>query len=360
MNQSQDDRLPRKTAFATIGLVVAVVLGATVGVTTVGAAPVQSNSEQYSVVQGDECMTIEPLGHGHQSATEFYDYRTPNTTDQNASDHSFTYSSHGTTNLQEDDTSIMFLHKSRDGLSLAFVHDQLNGNTSGGAVTMQVNNLPEDGEWVIEDDNYPGADDEFDHRGATSRISWTFTEGRSDGAVFNGGLDGDFAIEIVPFFNDNADMQQYDGEISDWQVVSGPPHDPQRTSLNMSEPITIQSGGCDSFSVTDLTVDENASVGEPAHVEATAKNDGSGPVTGTVQFTVDGEVVDRQQVELGPGETTTVESTVEFNESGTYTVGANDQTTDVTVDDDESMPGFGIVAAALGALLVALVARARL
>ncbi|WP_265107825.1 CARDB domain-containing protein [Halosolutus halophilus] len=340
--------------FATIAIVIAVVVGSTVAVATVGAAPAQQGSDKYSVIQGDQCITIEPLGFAHQSAEEFYDYRTPDTDPSSP-----TYSSHGTRNLQEDDTSIVFLHESRDGLSLGFVHDRTNGNSSGGAATFQISGLPEDGEWVIEDDNYDGADDEFDHRNETSRISWVWAQNRSDGAVFNGGLEDDFAIEVFPMFNDEADFRVYDGEISDWEVISGPPNDRKRTSLDMREPIVIQSGGCDSFGVTELNVEDSASAGEPVEIEAVAENNGESTVTTTVEFTVNDESVDRQDVTLEPGETTTVKTTTEFNESGTYTVGAGEQSKEVTVGD-ESLPGFGVTAAALAALLVALVARYRL
>ncbi|WP_247004872.1 CARDB domain-containing protein [Halosolutus gelatinilyticus] len=337
-----------------------VVLGLIIGA---GGAAIDATAQdgdganEYSIVQGEECYPIEPLGNGSQTVEEFYDYRTAETDPM-----AHTYSSHGTTHLQENDTSNLFLYEGSEGTSLVFLNDRLGGDSPGGAVTMQIDGLPEEGEWVLEDDDYnvrvDGPLDEFTHNGTSSRMTWVYKENRTDGAAFRGGLDDEFAIEIDPAFNDDADFQVYESELTKWQAISATDGGHERTALEMDEPIVLQSGGCGSISVTDLSVAETATTGESIAVEATVENDGHTEETAPVPITIDGESVDEQEVTLGPGETTTVESTVEFDEPGTYTVGAGNATVDVTVTASESglddVPGFGVTAAVAASALALL------
>ncbi|MFC7115275.1 hypothetical protein ACFQH2_10405 [Natronoarchaeum sp. GCM10025703] len=137
--------------------------------------------QNYSVIQGGECTTITSFGDGSESVEEFYDYRTPYTQQS-----SYTYSSFGTTQFQQDNTSILFLYEGAEGTSLVLVNGHLNGDSAGGALTMEIDGLPEEGAWVIEDDNYEGQFDEFDHAATSSRITWAWTENRTDGGVFQG------------------------------------------------------------------------------------------------------------------------------------------------------------------------------
>ncbi|MDS0475116.1 CARDB domain-containing protein [Natrinema sp. 1APR25-10V2] len=349
------------SALATVAAVVALIVSATVGATAASAvAPPDSNHpDEYAVAQGGDCWTITPVGDGYQTVTEFYDYRTPNT-----SPSSYSYSSHGTTHLQAEDTSSLFLHEGSDGLSLVVVHGQYNGNSPGGAATMLFDGLPEDGEWVVEDDSYDGADDEFSHRDSSSRITWSWGENRTDGAAFNGGLDGDFSITVEPAFNDQADFSVYDGRVTDWQTISATDGGYERTSLDMSEPVTIQSGSCTSHAVTNISVSEPVAAGESTTLRATVENDGALAGNFTVPVTVDGETVDEQTARLEPGETTTLSTTVTFNTTGTHLVEVANTTTEVTVgngdgNETDEVPGFGIPAVAGTALLAALLARRR-
>ncbi|MFC7115366.1 hypothetical protein ACFQH2_10990 [Natronoarchaeum sp. GCM10025703] len=214
---------------------------------TVGAP--NDGEQTYVITQGDQEIEIVPVGNGTQTVEEFYDYRTPETHDPP----DYLYSSYGTTEYQEDDTSVLMLYEGSDGLSLILLHDKLEGDTRGGSITMQIDGLPEEGEWVIEDDTYTdygGPLDSFDHDGTSSRITWIWSEGRSDGGAFNGGLDGeDWEITIEPYFNENADYRYedpvgYDGQVDDWKVISGDGESFTSTSLqSIDEPITITSGG---------------------------------------------------------------------------------------------------------------------
>lgn len=336
----------------TIAIITAIVF-ATVGAGIGAAQSTPSGDDgEYAVVQGDRCFTVEPLGDGSQSVEEFYDYRTPNT-----SPSSYSYSSFGTTHLQKDDTSSLFLYEGSDGVSLVLLHDQYNGSSSGGAVTMQFGGLPADGEWVVEDDSYDGRDDEFSHRGTSSRITWVYTDGRNDGAAFRGGLEDNFDITIDPAFNDAADFRVYEGQITDWQVLSATEGGHEQTSLDMSEPIEIQSGGCTSYAVTELETGGTVTPGESLDITATVANDGDRTVTTEIPVTVDGTTIDEQSVTLEPGETTTLSTTTSFDEAGTYTVEVGNRTTEVTVDESGgAMPGFGVGTAALALLFGGLLA----
>ncbi|WP_408957964.1 CARDB domain-containing protein [Natrinema sp. 74] len=331
-----------------VAVVTAAVIGATVGVGTVAAqsAPSETGGE-YAVIQGDKCYTVDLFGNSSQSIETFYDYRTPNT-----SPSSHSYSSYGTTHLQEDDTSNLFLYEGSDGVSLVLLHERYDGNTSGGAVTMQFDGLPENGEWVVEDDSYDGRDDEFSHRGSSSRITWVYTDGRNDGAAFRGGLEGEFEITITPAFNDAADFRLYEGQIADWQALSATESGRDRISLDMSKPVTITSGGCPSSSVTDLQTGGTVTPGESVDITATVTNDGERTVTTDVPITVDGDLVDEREVTLEPGETTTLSTTMTFDDAGTYTVAAGDRTAAVTVGEtSDGLSGFGVAAVIVMALL---------
>ena len=371
------------SALAVIGLFALLALGASVGGSATAAdagaanfddhddndddrsSVVHHDEELYTVIQGDRLIPIEPMGDGHQSAEGFYDYRNPFTTPSE-----YTYSSHGTEHLQEDDTSILMLHDGSDGLSLVIVHDRYDGFSDGGAATFQIDGLPEEGEWVVEDDNYSGtvngthieADAQWEHGEDWSRITWNWHEARTDGGVFNGGLDGDFSIEITPAFNEYADFQLNDGEIDDWQVLSAPEQNPERTSLTMYESIEIRSGGF--TGVSELDVDENATRGDETEITATVENTGPHNETVTVPITVDGEVVDEHQLTVDAGETTTVTSTVAVDEAGDVTVSAGDVETTVSVsetDDDETdgLPGFGVLVGIAAVLLALAIGRWR-
>ncbi len=351
----ESNRIFRLGVLCALFACVAIVLVASVVVASAGSSSANTSvepveSDAYAVVQGDRCLPIEPLGDGHQTVSEFYDYRNPATDPE-----SYTYSSYGTTQLQEDDTSLLFLHEGSDGLSLVLLHDRLDGDTNGGAVTMQIDDLPAEGEWVVEDDDYEGRDDEFDHAETSSRITWVWSAGRTDGAAFNGGLDDSFEIDITPAFNEMADFRYdtggYDGQITDWQVLTGDDHDPERVSLALDESVTVRSAGC--TGVTDLDVAESTTVDGDVTINATVTNDGEREETVTVPFTVDGTVVDEQELTLGAGESTTVTTTVSADEVGTLAIAAGEvEATVEVVEAEDELPGFGPIVALVAALSV--------
>ncbi|MHC3437039.1 hypothetical protein ACYJ1Y_02825 [Natrialbaceae archaeon A-gly3] len=266
-----------------------------------GAGPVDStpsvasshSPDSYVLEQGGVCQPIEPLS-TDGTVEEFYDYRSHET---HPPDVDRLYSSYGTTHLQEDDTSILFLHEGTDGLSLVMVHGQLEGDGDGGLVTFEIDGLPEGADWVVRDDDYGGEDsetnvDEFDSGPGWASASWVWRDARTDGGAINGGLDGEFALTIHPAFNDDAEFADdaddliedgvYDnGTIDDWEVLSGETADPERTALSLEEPVTIRTGGCGDTSISyDRTDDgmvahvENAEIGEPLTVASGTSADG--------------------------------------------------------------------------------------
>ena len=154
----------------------------------------------------------------------------------------------------------------------------------------------------------------------------------------------------------------YDGEITDWEVISGPSYDRERASLDLRQPIEIRSGGC--TAVSDFSVDDAVDAGEPAAVEATVTNQGGQEETISVTFEVDGEPVEEQEVTVPANDSVTIDTELEFDEGGTYTVSTGNAAEEVDVAADETeasetIPGFGIAVAVL-AILVVLVARRRL
>ncbi|MCO8243973.1 MULTISPECIES: hypothetical protein [unclassified Haladaptatus] len=222
------------------------------------------NTPQYSLEQDGKCIPITPLSMQGLPIKEFYDYRTPDTDPS-----SYKYASFGTQNLQREDTSILFLYKGPQGLSLVAIHDKIDAG-KGGAVTFRITNLPVNGKFVVEDDSYDAQTnlDTFDyskHRDwngketASANVSWTWQEGRADGMAYRG-IGNDFNITINPQFNEKAvlagESEQngvYQGKIKKWEVLSGDVNNPTRTKLNMNKPVTISSQSCKAETTTQTT-----------------------------------------------------------------------------------------------------------
>jgi hypothetical protein len=213
------------------------------------ARPVET--AQYVVEQGDRCVPVTPLS-TDQTAEAFYDYRTPDTSPSGSA-----YSSYGTTDLQRPDTSVCFLYDGPEGLSLVLLHDRLNDGTNGGAITFRLaSENPDRGAWIVGDDDYDAATnyDSFTRTDGGWRIDWTWAEGRSDGGVYRP-LGDDFAVTIDPAFNEEAALygDHYEGEITDWQVLSGDRSDPDRFSLALDSPLMIRPGSCGERTTTATT-----------------------------------------------------------------------------------------------------------
>ncbi|WP_158057709.1 hypothetical protein [Halorussus halophilus] len=238
---------------------------------SLSGANATTTASNYVVEQGDRCVPLAALS-GDEPVSEFYDYRTPFSDPSGSA-----YSSYGTTDLQRPETSLLFLYDGPEGLSLVVLHDKLNDGTSGGSVTFEFENLT-GGEWVVGDDIYdaPSNYDQFTETDSGWQVDWTWTSGRSDGGVYSP-LGEAFEVTIRPAFNEAAELygDHYEGEITDWRVLSGDRSDPERVSLAMDEPITIRAGACGSGGTggSDESDDSNAK--------------GSGPVDATVRIVQD-------------------------------------------------------------------------
>lgn len=291
------------------GLVVlAVAMPATMG--AVGAQEIQQE-ETFAVVQGEECVPIEPIT-GEESAKTFYDYRIPALESDeidpenpyyNAS--GWSYSSEGTADLQRANESTLFLYEDDEGtLSLVFVHGSVEGPSEGGSLSVTVADLPEDGEWVVKDDEYENGHnyDLWTHGGEYDRIDWTWADNRTDGGVYEG-LGEDFTITVYSAFNENATLHEryYTGTVEAWTVLSGDRTSPQEVELTPEEPVVVSDADCaDLEGVTDDLEDVTAGTvdGEATApgVDAAAEErileyraaDNAGPID--VTFTVEGTV----------------------------------------------------------------------
>ena len=235
--------------------------GAAAGAATFGSVvhAQQSGSDpepSFVLEQGDRCVELTPLT-GEQTVEEFYDYRYPTDEyDSISGADGGSFSSAGTTDLQEDATSILFLYDGPEGLSLVVVHGRLDGDDDGGVVTFAFEGMPEDASWVVKDDLYTvdGVPfdtnyDQWDDDGTIQQADWAYVGGRTDGGAARG-LGEEFEFTISPAFNDDAvlDIEEIyggGGPIEDWKALSADGDSPERISLDMDAPVTIRTGACE-------------------------------------------------------------------------------------------------------------------
>ncbi|WP_135303924.1 hypothetical protein [Haloarcula amylovorans] len=227
-----------------------------------------ADAQSYAAVQGGQCTVVTPIS-GNESALEFYDYRLP----EEFSDNPYVnttgdaYGSEGTTNLQRANTSIVFLYSDTNGtedtaddtLSLVFVHgNEGNANSTGGSASLDITELPANGTWTVRDDEYDGPTsyDVWTVDNETARVDWTWGDAATDGGVYSG-LGENFSVSVSPAFNDDAVLagQYYNGTVENWEVVSANASDedaePTRTALDLSEPMTLSTGGCEGVAAAD-------------------------------------------------------------------------------------------------------------
>jgi hypothetical protein len=218
---------------------------------TIGSSDQLGPQPTYTVSQGETSVEVTPLS-GEVPAEELYDLRLPErfegdngATDPGSGPY---YQSVGTQDLQAESTTITFLYEGPDGLSLVVVHDTDGGD--GGSATWSVTGLPRDGNWVVKDDRYLDPDtgepastnyDRWDTDGTDHTIDWTWGAGGTDGGVFRD-LGDAFGLTIDPAYNEDAALwdEYYTGDVVDWQFLSGGRSDPDRTSLSLDRPMTIE------------------------------------------------------------------------------------------------------------------------
>jgi PGF-CTERM protein len=211
----------------------------TVGVGAATAMPTDSPTT-YHVTQGDECYEVTAIGDGTTSVEDFYDYRAGNGTK---------YGSYGdkSQEIQENQVSHLFVYDGSQGTNLVMLHDKLN-ESEGGAITFDISGLPQDHQWVVEDDDYEGRDDNFNYDGTNATIDWMWAPNRTDGAAVRG-LENNFsAITIDPAFGEESWAYQerdprwtWATDNVSWELQSG---DGTEIPLDKSASLSISKGKC--------------------------------------------------------------------------------------------------------------------
>ncbi|WP_440991874.1 PKD domain-containing protein [Haloarchaeobius baliensis] len=376
-----------------------------VSVAAVATAP---PGETVAVSQGDQCWEVSTYGDGGSSVSEFYDYRTPNTTPPGDE-----WGSYGTQSMQGNQDSLIAFYEGSQGTSMVLVHDRIGG-AHGGTITFDIFGLPQSGEWAVEDDGYPESEDNFDYfaNGTEASIDWKWSGERNDGAAFRGiGATNGSWITIEPGFNEQADKwgswswAQGENRTEAWYLHSA---DGGVQELSRNNDVRVRSGGCPDgaspMATMDETVVQNGGAMEFA-VNASSANasitayewdwNGDGQVD---QRTTSGTVVHEFEetglrsvtvtVFAEDGSTTSVSDLVVVNETmvagsspntetptqtptqtstPTRTAGGGTDgspstsaaTTDTPTDGDGGSPGFGVALALVAVLAVALIVAAR-
>jgi PGF-CTERM protein len=302
-------QIPRRACWLALLVLLAPIVGA---IPLASAAPASApGTQQYAVVQGGECTTVGALGDGSTSVNDHYDYRSP----YNSEPNDYSYSSMGTTGIQENQESKLYVYDGADGHSLVMVHDAWEA-PGGSTVTFDLSGLPSDGQWAVQDDNYPLKDDDWNVQDGQSSINWYWSDGRTDGGAFLGLNDmGDGGVTIDPGFNQAADGWDYwnsetpsNQEMTGWTFQSS---DGNNVALDMSASVTIYQGSC---AQNDFTGSLDASLTGPGTVGAGAN--GSFDASDTA-----GDASEYQW-NFGDGTTTTTGSastTHAYSEPGVYT-----------------------------------------
>lgn len=232
-------------------LAVALVMVTTAAAGAVAAADTtasqqQERNETYAVVQGEYCTEITPLS-GNESVKSFYDYRTPFADNPYTNRSGQSYSSEGTASLQRPRTSTLFLYEDGNGtLSLVFLHGSLDGGSDGGAISVTIAGLPDDGSWTVKDDEYAGGDnyDVWQTSDDRHQVDWTWAGNNTDGGAFSG-LGDSFTITITPAFNADAELygDYYDGTVRRWTALSQGANGTERAPLTARR-VIVSSEGC--------------------------------------------------------------------------------------------------------------------
>ncbi|OTF01986.1 PKD domain-containing protein, partial [Halorubrum sp. SD683] len=289
-------------------LVALVVLAPIGGAVVVSAAPVENDS--YAVAQGTNCYPIDPVTNESQTAFDFYDYRNPDTVD-NGNENSSTYSSFGTREYQETATSALFFYEGSERGNLVLVHDELGDGDGGSTLTMAFEGLPADGEWVVEDDEYPDRDDDWNTGETTADIDWKWGENRTDGGVYSGLGNMSGTITIEPGFNEEAAHWGDWGHsgngfrVDEWRLIDA---DGSETTLDRDRQVFVHGGGCvETPPSAALTGPNSTETGETVTLDAGGTTD-DGEIGG-YEWDLDGD---------GEIDEVTTESTIDhaFDEAG--------------------------------------------
>jgi hypothetical protein len=201
---------------------------------------------EFVIEQDGECVSVEPLSDG--DVVDLYGYES----DERGADSL-------PSSVESAGVSRSFLYDGPNGLSLVVVHGGEN-EKRGGSATFLICGLPPDGEFVVLDDEYEGATDEFETGRREAVLNWTWGgEDRSDGAVFRG-LGTEFCLDVRALWNDDAKLVPSEsGTVEKWEFLTGSLDDPEVVELNPAEPMTVRTGSCDADSECCGTATETVS-----------------------------------------------------------------------------------------------------
>lgn len=338
------------------------------------------HDRSYQIVQGDQVISVAPVD-GEESVEAFYDYHHPHVESRADPQWGRSFSSEGTGEYQQDDTSVLLLYEGSEGVSLVALHDRYHetqaDGTPGGSLSWTVSGLPNGGEWVVIDDEYgwytsettkddifyvdpahqnsaPGTDGE-PPGDADALLSWVWTTGRNDGVAYRG-LDSNASITIDPGFNqdsyhrygdqrratrlDEPDQNNgYNGTVDDWQVIvpadNGTAFD--RVSLeHLDEPVEIRSTSVRPAPQSVELETDTIEPGDSVRLTAVIGNPGAVEWSHEVSFRVDDTERQNTVVTVPAGEKRTVTFTQQFDSVGVYELGVGDEHTTVTVDEPET------------------------
>ena len=372
--------------------------------------PEQSPDDEertYRIVQGDQAFEVRPI-QGDVPVEEFYDYRYPY---QSREDPSWgrSFSSHGTTAFQQDSTSILMLYEGPNGVSLVAVHDKYYENrengTAGSSVSWQLDGLPEDGEWAVIDDDYDWRNESVekddihqlgaDHRAGAAgndgeppgdvdaRLSWVWSNGRTDGMAYRGLGGEDVSITIDPAFNgdsyhrygddrrpdedpdDPEEGEEYNGTIDDWQVISATDggEDYKRIWFDsLEQPVQIETVPESEQVTASLSGPDQATVGQDVTFTVNASTDDvdsyEWTINGTPVESTNGSALTYAFDEAGTAEVNVTLTAAEQSSTASKTVEVVEGESN-TQATDERTPGFGAGAAVVALAAVILFALRR-
>jgi len=345
------------------------------------------SGRSYQIVQGSQVIPVEPID-GNESVEAFYDYRHPYVGSRDDPSWGRSFSSRGTTEYQQNDTSILLLYEGPQGVSLVAVHDKyVDGSegTDGGSISWTVSGLPEGGEWAVIDDEYgwltnaEQKDDIFRlgaaHRAgapgndgappgdADALLSWVWSTGRTDGVAFRG-LGTDAAVVINPAFNDDSyhrygDRRRpdvppnrpgvgegYNGTVDDWEVVASTAIDDdgereiEEVDLDsLDEPIVVRSTSTPPAPRSVSLETDRIEPGDSVRLSAVIENRGGTDWTYEAKLKVFDTTLQTESVTVPAGEERTVEFTQQFGEPGRYEIGVGDERSTLTVGDPPASDG---------------------
>jgi len=265
------------SSVATLAVVVTVLvssgmIGSSVAAPSDGADV--TSDDGFSVRQAGACYNVNAIGDGTETVESFYKYTGTES-----------YSSGGTTQYQENQTSNLFVYNGSEGYSLVFVHDKAGNSPYGSTISFSISGLPESGTWAVKDDP-ESWEDKYARDGSATEIDWKWKVDRTDGAAYRGlRAEENVSVSIAPRFNERADLWNdwpWSGDdrnrSESWRFLGAGGE--TVTQLALDENVSVTAGPCDQTapSAALTTSSSTASVGESVTFDASGSSDAEGEI----------------------------------------------------------------------------------